>query len=112
MAQKKKIMVFVPAASGHINPICGLIHELCKNKNLEVLFYSDEAYRKIVENTGATFRVNEKPTISKVDLQTFASKMQLSTLLDMTIDHAYVQLPQYIKEVEKEKPDLILSVKR
>ena len=108
MAQKKKIMVFIPSASGHINPICGLIHELCKNKNFEVLFYSDETYRKLIEKTGATFRLNEKPTFSKIDPKTFASKMQMSTFLEMLIDFAYDQLPQYIAEVEKEKPDLIL----
>ena len=108
MESKKKIMVLIPPLLGHVNPICGLIHELCKNKNIEVIFYSDEIYRDVIENTGATFRLNEKPTISTVDPKLFASKMQIGTLLGMSIDHAYVQLPQYIAEAEKEKPDLIL----
>ena len=108
MTEKKKIMVLIPAAAGHINPICGLIHELCKNKNIEVLFYSDETYRDVIEKAGAKFRLNEAPTFSKVDPKIFASKMQFSNLLDITIDFAFDQLPQYIAEVEKEKPDLIL----
>ena len=108
MSEKKKIMVLVPPATGHINPICGLIHELCKNKNIEVLFYSDETYRELIEKTGAKFRLNEKPTISAVDPKLFASKMKFGSLLDMLINFAYDQLPQYIAEAEKEKPDLII----
>ena len=108
MAQKKKIMVFIPTGTGHVNPICGLIHELCKNKNLEVLFYSDEAFRGLIENTGATFRLNEAPTFSTIDPNKMASSPSFGSLIDMLINFAYAQLPQYIAEVEKEKPDLII----
>jgi MGT family glycosyltransferase len=107
MAEKKKVMVLVPSALGHVNPICGLIYELCKNKNIEVLFYSDEPYRKIIEKTGAKFRLNEKLTYSKID-HTKVTKMGIGDILDVFIGFAYDQLPQYISEVEKEKPDLIL----
>ena len=108
MSEKKKIMVLIPSAAGHINPICGLIHELCKNKNIEVLFYSDETYREIIEKTGATFRLNEKPTFSTVDPKTHTMRTKLGRFLNMLIGFAYEQLPQYIAEAEKEKPDMIL----
>ena len=108
MTEKKKIMVFVPPISGHINPMFGLVNELCKNKNLEVIFYSDENYREAIEKTGARFRLNEKPTFSRIDPNSFGSKMQLGRLFDMMIDFANIQLPQYIAEAEKEKPDLII----
>jgi MGT family glycosyltransferase len=108
MSQKKKIMVLIPTGTGHVNPICGLIHELCKNKNLEVLFYSDEAFRGLIENTGATFRLNEAPTFSTIDPNKMASNLSFGSFIDMLINFAYAQLPQYIAEVEKEKPDLIL----
>ena len=107
-SQKKKIMVLVPPLTGHMNPICGLVHELCKNKNIEVLFYSDETCREAIEKTGATFRRNEKPTFTTIDPNSFGKKMKLNSLFDMLIDFANIQLPQYIAEVEKEKPDLIL----
>ena len=108
MSEKKKIMVMVPPATGHINPICGLIHELCKDKNLEVIFYSDETYRELIEKTGAKFRLNKEPTISTMDPNWLSSKVRISSLLDVMINFAYAQLPQYIAEVEKEKPDLII----
>ena len=108
MLEKKKIMVMIPPATGHINPICGLIHELCKDENIEVIFFSDETYRELIEKTGAKFRLNEEPTISTMDPNLLASKVKISSLLDMVINFAYAQLPQYIAEVEKEKPDMII----
>ena len=108
MPEKKKIFVLIPTGTGHVNPICGLVHELCKNKNLEVIFYSDEIYRKLIENTGATFRLNEAPTFSTIDPNTLASNPSFGSFIDMLINFAYAQLPQYIAEAEKEKPDLIL----
>jgi MGT family glycosyltransferase len=108
MEAKKKIMVIVPTLLGHLNPICGLIHELCKNKSIEVLFYSDETYRELIEKTGATFRLHEKNTFGGKDPQETLKVKRLGEMLDSFIGFAYDQLPQYIAEVEKEKPDLIL----
>ena len=107
MDQKKKIMVISPAAAGHVNPICGLLQELCKNKNLEVLFYSDQTYREAIEKTGAKFRLNEKQTFSKINFNEIGN-LDIGEILSMMIGFAYDDLPQYLAEVEKEKPDLIL----
>ena len=107
MTEKKKIMVISPAVSGHVNPICGLIQELCKNKNIEVLFYSEETYRDVIEKAGATFRLNEKQTFSKVNFNEFGN-MGIGDILSMFIQFAYDELPQYLTDVEKEKPDLVL----
>ena len=107
MAQKKKIMVITPALAGHVTPMCGLLRELCKNKNIEVLYYSEETYRETIEKTGAKLRLNEKQTFSKFNFNTI-SNMEIGDVLSMFIGFAYDDLPQYIAEVEKEKPDLIL----
>jgi UDP:flavonoid glycosyltransferase YjiC (YdhE family) len=101
-------MVMIPPATGHVNPICGLIHELCKNKNIEVLFYSDENYRELIEKTGATFRQNEKLTFSTVKPEDIVNRKGFGYMFRKLVDFAYDLLPQYLADVEKEKPDLIL----
>jgi MGT family glycosyltransferase len=107
MDQKKKIMVLSPPMAGHVNPICGLIQELCKNKNIEVIFYSDEKYRKVIEKTGAKFRLNEKETFSTVNFSELSS-IEIGEIFATLVGFAHDGLPQYLSEVEKEKPDLIL----
>ena len=107
MSEKKKIMVFVPPASGHVNPICGLIYQLCKQKGTEVTFYSDEKYRKTVEQTGARFKSFCKEMTHpqfQMDGQRFSISFVMSRMLLYTFD----VLPQLIIDVENEKPDLII----
>ena len=107
--RKKKVIVMVPPATGHVNPMCGLVYELCKNPNIEVTFYSNEQYRGIIEKTGAKFRPNAKSMFDSIDqIKLTGQKMLIGDILNMLIQFSYEQLPQLMSDVEKEKPDLIL----
>lgn len=107
--RKKKVIVMVPPATGHVNPMCGLVYELCKNPNIEVTFYSNEQYRGIIEKTGAKFRPNAKSVFDSIDqIKIMGQKMLIGDIINMLIQFSYEQLPQLMSDVEKEKPDLIL----
>jgi MGT family glycosyltransferase len=109
MERKKKIMVIVAPSTGHVNPICGLVNELSKQKGVEVIFYSDKEYREAVENTGAKLRLFSRPTFSILP-QIVVHKMRdpVGILLNEQITFSYDVVSHLLKEVEIEKPDLIL----
>lgn len=102
-------MVMVPPASGHMNPMCGIVHELCKDPSLDVMMYSDESFRRQVEATGAKFRRYSHLTFSKLpELLMKTQANRFFVLLDELITFSYDLLPQLIRDVEGEQPDLII----
>ena len=106
---KKKIMIIAPPSTGHLTPLCCLIYELCKNKDLEVIFYSDEPYREQVLKTGAEFRLYSKPSFTTIVHKTITDKPEsFAFLSNKLITFAHELLPQLIRDVEFEKPDLII----
>lgn len=110
IGNKKKIMVIVPPLSGHVNPICGLVHELCKKeKEVEVIFYSDEEYRETIEKTGAMLRLYSHPTYSRLPrVNVREAKDPIGDLMNLQISFAYELLPQLLNDVDEHQPDLIL----
>lgn len=56
MERKTKIMVLAPPASGHMNPMCPCpmyeFHEICKQREVAVIFYSEEKFQNTIEKTG------------------------------------------------------------
>jgi MGT family glycosyltransferase len=108
---KKKIFVVFSSASGHVNPVCGLIHELCRNPNIECIFYGIEEHRELIEKTGAQFRLyvdrNVADTIvPQVDDQ--KSEPVFSRFMNRMMDSSYQILPQLTRDFETEKPDIVL----
>jgi MGT family glycosyltransferase len=110
MSSKKKIMVLVTPSTGHINPISGLVHELCRQKEIgEVLFYSNEEYREIIEKTGSKFRKYVHPTFATLKLKLANEKANsFPEFLGHLITFSQYLLPQLLADVEKDKPDLII----
>lgn len=108
---KKKVFVLAPPATGHVNPICGVVNELCKDSDIEVIFYSDETYRELVEKTGATFRAISHPTLTRVldkAKPITEGKMGIDELLHEMINFSYDITPDLVHDIENEEPDMIL----
>lgn len=110
MEFKRKIFVIFPSGSGHINPVCGLVYELCKRPDIECIFYGNEEHRELIEKTGAQFRLYSDRNIANlVPTQVNEkSRNMLSVGVNLMIDCSYKLLPQLIKDTENERPDLIL----
>lgn len=106
----KKIFVIVPPASGHVNPISGLVYELCKSDDVQVTFYSNESFRESIEKTGAKFRAYSQFNRETFVPQTLKKSTEPAILnvINNFIDLSYILLPQLIKDCQNEKPDLIL----
>ena len=108
---KNKIFVVFSSASGHVNPVCGLIYELCRKPNIECIFYGIEEHRELIEKTGAQFRLyvdrNVADTIvPQIDDQ--KSEPVFSRFMNRMMDSSYHILPQLTRDFEIEKPDIVL----
>ena len=107
--QKKKIFVIAPSGSGHINPISGLVHELCKRRDIECIFYGITEHRELIEKTGAKFRLYSHRNIADVfqnDQQKHANLLSLA--FNSMMDFSHELLPQLLSDTSNEKPDLVL----
>lgn len=107
---KRKIFVIVPPSSGHLNPVTGLVYELCKLPDLEVIFYCNEPFRELVEKTGAQFRPYYKFDSDAILCKPLHETTEPSvlSLSDQFMDVSYHVLPQLIKDFHADKPDLII----
>ena len=107
MESKTKIMVLAPPASGHVNPMCGLVYEICRQKEVEVIFYSEEKFQNTIDKTGAKFKSFCKE-ITEPQFQIDGQRYSVTYILSQKINYTFDVLPQLISEVETEKPDLII----
>ena len=57
---KKRIMIIVPPASGHINPVTCIVSELASKDNFEILFFSTEKFKSAIEKSGAKYKAYSK----------------------------------------------------
>lgn len=107
---RKIVFVIVPPAYGHVNPVSGLVYELCKQPNVDVIFYGQEPFREIIEKTGAKYRAYSNFDPDSVLCKTLQETTEPSvlSLISLLIDRSYVILPQLIKDFYAYKPDLII----
>jgi UDP:flavonoid glycosyltransferase YjiC (YdhE family) len=110
MSEQKKIMLLIPPAMGHVNPMCAVIKELLNmTKDVKVLFYSDEEYRETITKSGAQFRLFARPSFTEIVHKQVTDKPEMYTFMaHKMITFTYELLPQLIKDVDDEKPDLII----
>ena len=110
-SNKKKAFCLTLSLSGHLNPMCGLVHELCKNQGIECILYGTEELRGTIEKTGAKFRLYAHRNLSDfVPPSVTESKPEktFENIVMPLMDGAYVQLPQLLNDYEADKPDLII----
>lgn len=103
-------MIISPPATGHVNPMCGIVSELSKQQpDLKILFYNDECYRELIEKAGAEFRAYSHPTVTRLPLTPLLDKKNpMADAFNIQIDFTRDLLPQLIEQVEREQPNLIL----
>ena len=104
---KHKILVLIPASTGHLNPMCGIVHELCKQQQNEVIFFTDEKYKQTVVKTGARCKIYS----TELPLDQFlveGQRFSITFILRILINYSSALLPQLIDEIVEEKPDLII----
>mgnify|MGYP002784816031 FL=1 len=109
MERQKKVFVLSLPASGHVNPVSGIITELVK-KNVHVIMYSNEEYKSLIERTGAEYRqYNFKigfDNLFECDYQ--KTKNTFFELYSKLVKISNNLVADLVKEVEKEKPDILI----
>lgn len=99
------------SASGHVNPVCGLVHELCQQPDVECVFYGIEEHRQLIEKTGAQFRLYSDRNVADTVLPQVSERHRefvFTRFMNRMIDSSYHLLPELIRDVEAEKPDMII----
>jgi hypothetical protein len=108
--KKYKIMCFPLPAEGHNNPLYPILNELInEHKNVEVIVYTHEKFRKNFENIGAVYKnldFDESKIIclEPTDTKQFQGFNMMGKFLNFGMENS-----EYIaKEIDKQQPDLIL----
>jgi MGT family glycosyltransferase len=95
-----KIYVFNGGGYGHVYPTLGLVEELIRRGD-EIIYYTTDELRPIVEYSGATFRLNP---VAAPDEQT-TSALHMASYF---IRYSEMLLPSLIKAARVERPDYII----
>ena len=103
MSVNNKVLALVLPASGHINIMSCLVKELVNRKTYNVVFFSTEKYKDLVERTGARYK--KYSNFPDLNLNNELSVFDIAILL---MKAALKVLPELIQFCEDEKPDLIL----
>jgi UDP:flavonoid glycosyltransferase YjiC (YdhE family) len=105
----KKAFILIPPETGHVNPVSGLAHELCKS-NVKVIFFGNEKHREIIEKTGAEFRRYVHPTFESIDksVELKNENWLIMQAMHYFLDFSHELLPSLLDEVEREQPDIII----
>jgi MGT family glycosyltransferase len=91
---------FNGAHYGHVYPTLGLVRELVR-RGEEVIYFAGEAFRSVVEPTGATFRTY---TVDRPE-ETIRSVEQFAAAL---LEYGALVLPELIDQARVDRPDYIV----
>nr|QNH68003.1 UDP-glucuronosyltransferase-like protein 7 [Brachionus rotundiformis] len=105
-----KIFVLILAEIGHINPVAGIVKELIRNENCQVVFYGRNKHRDMIELTGAKFRAYKHyqdgdACLKHLKEDPYTNDIPLFTNL---INLSYNEIPELIKDIETDQPELII----
>jgi UDP:flavonoid glycosyltransferase YjiC (YdhE family) len=104
----KKVFVLLIPSSGHVNPVAGIVSELTK-QNVQVTFYGTEAYKPLIEKTGAIYK--EYSYFPLRLTRNVGIHKERNTVLHLTsqlMKFSDAVLAELIADVDREQPDLIL----
>ena len=111
MSNNKKIFVLISSGTGHINPVLGIVKELCKQPNIECIFYGIEEHKEPISRTGAEFRLFANRNYANTVFPIIGDNKNDKPLLELIhnlMDCTFDILPQLLNDYEQDKPDLIL----
>lgn len=110
MSKKLKIFILPLVASGHVNPICGIVYELCQMTDVECIIYGVAEYKELMERTGAQFRFYAHRTFANLTFPSIndENKNELFAIISNTmVEAAYEIIPQILSDISRDKPDLV-----
>lgn len=105
-----KIFIIFPSTSGHFNPVCGLVSELCKqHSDIECVFYGNEENREAIENIGAQFRLYSHRNLADLAPTKVTDKQPiLHTFMNAMYECSYALLPDLTRDARRDRPSLII----
>ena len=108
---KKTVYFMTLSLSGHLNPMCGLVHEAAKNPDLDCVLYGVQEHKEKIEKTGARFRLylHRNGADFNPGFVTEADKDKaFEEFFVCLFECARIQIPAIVKDIEAEKPSLIV----
>jgi UDP:flavonoid glycosyltransferase YjiC (YdhE family) len=108
---KNTVYFMTLSFSGHVDPMCGLVHEVAKNTDIDCVFYGIQEHKEKIEKTGARFRLyshrNGADFVPGGLDDKERNKMAMNYLIKL-MECTQVQIPAIMKDIEAEKPSLIV----
>ncbi len=101
----KMVFLGVPAY-GHVNPSLAVVQEVCERGH-EIVYYNTEAFRSVIEATGAAFR----PYPIEVSIANVSQLQQsgnLAAVTAMLLEVTERLLPAILDDLRREAPDLLI----
>ena len=100
----KIVFVNIPA-HGHTNPTLAITYALI-GRGHEVIYYSGEEMRSVIERTGADFRAYPEPMPTTKEITDALNELIDATLLLIQISETHTAW--FIEEMRREKPQAIV----
>ena len=109
---KKTVYFMTASLSGHLNPMCGLVHAVAKNPDIDCVLYGVQEHKEKIEKTGARFRLYSHRNLAdlvpeEIDEKYKNNKKTFKIVLDL-LSSVESQIPAFMKDIESEKPSLIV----
>lgn len=105
--EDKKIVFMILPFWGHVNPSLGMVQELVRQK-AKVIFYSNPEFRDVVTKAGAEFREYSYYPVMKSERLQKSNNELLLLIVDEAMKISDRILPDLIRIIDEEKPDLLV----
>ena len=101
--EKNKIIFYTTPAHGHINPAMHIVSSLTK-EGYDIIAYSTEEFRNLIEGSGAEFRLYNTGSI-RFDTSVGNELLIMTKLILQFTNHA---LPALLADADAEQPILVM----
>jgi MGT family glycosyltransferase len=98
-----RLVFFGIPAHGHINPSLPVIRELIR-RGESVIYYNNEEFRSMIEETGASFRPYDPPVGGEVRPDTPGTLLLIAILLEAAIE----MLPRLLRDLQEDPVDYVI----
>ena len=107
--QQYTVMVICMPAVGHLNPVCSLVNELAKKKNVTVIFFGNAEHRQLIESARAEFRLCKVEIVDPdKSINDMRHEFPLADMMNRYMNIADEMMPQYLRVVEQKNVDLVI----